>query len=287
MDVNKTPESTQKPSDSKEIRTRRGALSGGTPSPKSAKSASTRQRSVDSDPQKGHDPKKKSKSVKKQSPDQPVVLAEKKPLAPPLDKQKKIVLPPFGLAKDVLAQIEHHPGDQGPVSSGSFSHTSDEKVVTKTDSRTMKQGLNRNKRLKFVSFYLDDNMYALPIHTVQEINRVTSITHIPNAPVFILGVVNMRGKILTVIELKRRLNLGSTPITKESRIVVSEYGSQTKLIGLLVDRVAQVITIDEDKIEATPEDLSREQRKYVKGVTLLDEKIVSILDLDQILSKDN
>jgi purine-binding chemotaxis protein CheW len=183
----------------------------------------------------------------------------------PRDKTDPI-LPAYGLAEDVLAA---RPRDDAP------------------EERTRRpQGTGARSEdaavMKFVTFFLDREEYGLPIGQVQEINRVGDITRVPNAPDHVIGVINLRGKIVPVIELKRRLRLGESNMSKESRIVVVEHGP--KILGLLVDRVAQVLNLPAAQIEPPPEEIGQSGRNYIQGMGKLEDRMLILLDLGQVVS---
>jgi purine-binding chemotaxis protein CheW len=144
--------------------------------------------------------------------------------------------------------------------------------------------MNKLNIEKYVSFFLKNEEYAFPISQVQEIKRVGRITRVPNAPGHVRGVMNLRGRIVPVIELKKRLRLGETAIDKESRIVVVEHGP--KVLGLMVDQMAQVLNITSEQIEEPPEEVVQVQESYIRGVGKIDERMIILLDLQQIIGKE-
>lgn len=138
--------------------------------------------------------------------------------------------------------------------------------------------------MKFVTFFLEKEEYALPIRQVQEINRITEITKVPNSPCHVRGVINLRGRIVPVIELKRRLKLGEASVDKDSRIVVVENGS--KVLGLMVDRVAQVLNISSAQIDDTPDEVSQGEDNYIKGIGKINGRMIILLDLEKVIFQD-
>jgi len=183
-------------------------------------------------------------------------------------EENQSLLPAYGLAEDILKVAEEErskvTGAGGP-GSGSGPAGREEGTV------------------KYVTFFLGKEEYALPISEVQEIDRVLDITRVPNAPHYVRGVVNLRGKIIPVIELKQRLNLGEADLGKDSRIVVAEHGP--KLLGLIVDRVSQVLNIAPERIEAAPAEVISAESNYIKGVAKLDDRMIIVLDLAQVVGK--
>lgn len=139
------------------------------------------------------------------------------------------------------------------------------------------------KELQLVSFMLGED-YGVPIEQVQEIIRVGSITLVPNSPEYMEGVINLRGKILPVLNLRKRLKIRDAGITKASRIVVAEING--KVIGLLVDSVSHVLKVQKDVIEPPPEEVLEIDTDYIKGVGKLGERLIILLDLERLLRKE-
>ena len=178
-------------------------------------------------------------------------------------------LPSFGLAEDILGP-DFFKGKEGAEGS-------------QNDAGNGNRDLQDEGLMKYVTFFLEEEEYALPISQVQEIKRVGDITRVPNAPEHVRGVMNLRGRIVPVIELKKRLSLGEAMIDQESRIVVVEQGR--KVLGLMVDRVAQVLNMSTGQIEDAPEEVVLIQENYIRGVGKMDERMIILLDLEQIVGK--
>jgi purine-binding chemotaxis protein CheW len=173
-------------------------------------------------------------------------------------------LPPFGLAEEILGLKAAGPESPSPPNI---------------------PGLTDKTVQKYVTFYLGKEEYGLPISEVQEINRVGEITRVPHTPPHVLGVINLRGKIIPVIELRNRLNLGEIKPGKESRIVVVESGP--KLMGMLVDRVSQVLSLDPGQIESAPQEAIKGEENYLRGVGKIGERMIIILDLQKVIGKES
>ena len=135
---------------------------------------------------------------------------------------------------------------------------------------------------QLVSFHLGEEEYAVDILCVQEIIRAGRITPVPNAPHFVEGVLNLRGKVIPVIHLRRRLGLPETEHTKQSRIVVVDLSPHT--LGFMVDAVSEVIRVTPDRIDPAPAGPLGPADSYVLGVARLDGRLVMILDLARLLS---
>jgi purine-binding chemotaxis protein CheW len=140
------------------------------------------------------------------------------------------------------------------------------------------------KGRNFVFFLLTGEKYAVGIESVQEIIKPKEITEIPHTPGYLRGVVNLRGKIVPVIDLRMRFGLPGSELTKAARIVVVRC--QEQVLGLLVDAVLSVQPIPENKIETTPEMLSGPvSSNFFDGIANLDNVIVAIIDLAKTLRK--
>ncbi len=137
--------------------------------------------------------------------------------------------------------------------------------------------------LHLVTFDLGEE-YGVPIHQVFEIVRVSGITTVPNSPSYMEGVINLRGRVLPVLNLRKRLKLPATELSKASRIIVTEIGG--KMVGLLVDSVSHVIKVNEAVVEAAPEEVLEVDADHITGVAKLREGLIILLDLERLLRRD-
>ena len=139
--------------------------------------------------------------------------------------------------------------------------------------------------LQLASFSLGGEEYAVEISMVQEIVRMTSVTRVPRAPAFVEGVVNLRGKIVPVIDLRRRFNLPVTDRTKATRIIIVNVVGKT--VGLIVDQVREVLRIAADSISPPPELVANGlDATLFKGVGQFGERLIIMLDLQHLLTAD-
>jgi len=182
-------------------------------------------------------------------------------------KEALTTLPSFGLAEDVL----------GSGFSGEKVSREEGEIRERGRNATFKE----TDQMKFVTFFLDGEEYALPISKVQEIKRVGEITRVPNSPSHVRGVMNLRGRIVPVIELKKKLRLSETTIDKDSRIVVVEQGP--KVLGLMVDQVAQVLNIASEQIDNAPEEVMQSQETFIKGIGKINGRMIIILELEKVV----
>jgi purine-binding chemotaxis protein CheW len=135
--------------------------------------------------------------------------------------------------------------------------------------------------LQFVTFTLNDEEYAVNILNVQEINRITEITKVPNAPAYVEGVVNLRGKVIPVINLRRKFTFEEKPTDDSSRIIIMEINGITN--GLIVDSVSEVLRVSSSLIEAAPPLSSDLNSKFIKGIAKLEERIIILIDIDRLI----
>ena len=137
--------------------------------------------------------------------------------------------------------------------------------------------------MQLVVFELGDESYGVDISRVQDINRMQEITEIPHAPESVVGVINLRGRVIPVIDLRKRFGLPEAVHTKDTRIVVVHL--EGNLIGVIVDAVSQVLRIPTDIVEPPSPVLAGVDSKYLRGIAKLDDRLVILLDLDFVLSR--
>lgn len=136
--------------------------------------------------------------------------------------------------------------------------------------------------LKVIVFQLNDEEYALDVNQVHSIERIQKITRVPGLPPFIKGVMNMRGEVTSIIDLKERFGMGPTEYKKDTRfLIVSVNGV---IIGLIVDTANDVVDIRQDDIESTPEMIGGIQRDYLQGVVKLEDRLFILLHLDRLIN---
>jgi purine-binding chemotaxis protein CheW len=138
------------------------------------------------------------------------------------------------------------------------------------------------KGMQLVAFRIGKELFGVGIESIREIVRFPEVTEVPDAPAFLEGVINLRGKIVPVVNLRRRLRLSGEENTKSSRVLITENGKN--MIGLHVDAVSEVLKILPEDIEAPPEMVSAIGVEYITGVAKVDERLIILLDLQKILS---
>jgi purine-binding chemotaxis protein CheW len=137
---------------------------------------------------------------------------------------------------------------------------------------------------QIIGLDLAGEQYGVEIGRVQEIIRIQPITIVPNAPAFVEGVTNLRGRVIPVMDLRKRFGLRVGPQTGHSRIVVAEVGSHT--VGLIVDAVSEVLRVTSDMIEPPSTLVTTADSTFLRGVAKLEERLVLLLDLSRILSSN-
>ncbi len=136
--------------------------------------------------------------------------------------------------------------------------------------------------LQLVTFKIGEEEFGVDILAVQEIIRLMQITMVPRAPEFIVGVINLRGKVIPVVDMRRRFGLPEVERDSHTRIVVMELGQ--KIVGFLVDAVSEVLRIPADTVEPAPPVVAGIGSEYLKGVGKLDDRLLILLDLDNLLA---
>lgn len=142
--------------------------------------------------------------------------------------------------------------------------------------------------LQFVTFTLNNESYAVDILNVQEINRITEITKVPNAASHVEGVINLRGKVIPVINLRKKFHFKDKPADYTSRIIIMGINGVTN--GLIVDSVSEVLRVPSSIIEPAPSMSSELSSKFIKGIAKMDDRLIILLDIDKLIgepAKDN
>ncbi len=139
--------------------------------------------------------------------------------------------------------------------------------------------------LQLVTFSIGEEEFGVNILKVQEINRTMEITKVPRAPEFVEGVINLRGKVIPIIDLRRRFGLVSKPEDKDTRIIVIEINNI--IVGFVVDAVSEVLRIPASTVEPPPPVVAGVESDYISGVGKLKDRLLIMLDLDKILSTED
>jgi purine-binding chemotaxis protein CheW len=202
----------------------------------------------------------------------------------------KLTLPSSGLASDILAlaaaapaaarapEPAPAPAPEAPADGGAArSHNIS---FFASPMREERKAVEATEHL--ATFFLAGEEYGVDVRLVQEIIRLSEITQVPRAPQFVKGVINLRGRIIPVIDLKRKLGLGDVEATKQARIVVVKV--RERLMGLLVDGASQVLKVPVSVIEAAPEEVVEIDASYIRGVAKMEKRLIILVDLQKVLS---
>ena len=146
------------------------------------------------------------------------------------------------------------------------------------------QGAVAAKALEFLSFTLGQEEYGIDIQKVQELRGYDAVTRIANAPEHIKGVVNLRGIIVPIIDMRIKFNLGAPSYDQFTVVIILNIAS--RVMGMVVDSVSDVITLTPEQIKPAPEMGSVLDTEYLMGLGTLDERMLILIDLDRLMSSD-
>jgi purine-binding chemotaxis protein CheW len=152
---------------------------------------------------------------------------------------------------------------------------------TMYDQEEVKKG--EAELLQLVTFSIGEEEFGVEILKVQEINRMMEITRVPKAPDFVEGVINLRGRVIPVIDLRKRFGLESKVHDKDTRIIVIEINKM--IVGFVVDAVSEVLRIPADTVEPPPPVVAGLDSEYISGVGKLEDRLLILLDLDRLLTR--
>lgn len=144
------------------------------------------------------------------------------------------------------------------------------------------QQAHNDQVLQYVTFRLDDETYGIDVMHIQEVLRYTEIAPVPGAPDYVLGIINLRGSVVTVIDTRRRFGLTDAEVTDASRIVVMETSSQ--VMGILVDSVAEVVYLKTSEIETAPNVGNEESARFIQGVCNRNGELIILVEFEKMLS---
>ncbi|HEX9187108.1 MAG TPA: chemotaxis protein CheW [Vicinamibacteria bacterium] len=214
-----------------------------------------------------------------------------------------VALPASGLAEDILAQLESQaeprpePPPTAPPAAPAALQASGlaEEVIPREEARgahslsffaapVQEHRAAAEATEHLATFFLDREEYGVDVRQVQEIRRMSEITGVPRAPDFIRGVINLRGRILPVLDLKRKLGLGEVEAGRATRIVVVRV--KERLLGLLVDGASQVLRVELSRIEPPPAEVVEKGGDYIRGVAKLEDRLVILVDLERLLAHE-
>lgn len=205
----------------------------------------------------------------------------------PKEQQGGITLPAFGLAEDILAgQAPAGDSTQPSADTAAGPDASPAPAAAAGTAASVPAGAANSAgddELHLVTFRLDAEEYAVDIRRVQEIIRVGAITAVPNSLAYIQGVINLRGRVIPVLNLRKRLDLPERSLTRQSRIMIVETGA--KVLGMLVDGVSQVLRFPAAAVEPPPDE-GGQKTGFVSGIGRVDSRLILLMNLDRVLARE-
>ena len=152
------------------------------------------------------------------------------------------------------------------------------------DKTTSNNSPEKDQVLQWVTYRLGDETYGINVMQVQEVLRYTEIAPVPGAPDYVLGIINLRGNVVTVIDTRARFGLMPADTTDNTRIVIIE--SDEQVVGILVDSVAEVVYLKSSEIDSARNVGTEESAKFIQGVSNRDGELLILVDLNKLLSDD-
>ncbi|QIZ77334.1 chemotaxis protein CheW [Ferrimonas lipolytica] len=138
--------------------------------------------------------------------------------------------------------------------------------------------------VQWVTFQLEQETYGINVMQVREVLRYSDIAPVPGAPSYVLGIINLRGNVVTVIDTRARFGLMPGEITDNTRIVIIE--AEDQVVGIQVDSVAEVVYLNSSEIDTAPNVGNEESAKFIQGVSHRDDRLLILVDLEKLLSND-
>ncbi|WP_088331513.1 chemotaxis protein CheW [Lacimicrobium sp. SS2-24] len=154
-----------------------------------------------------------------------------------------------------------------------------------SDDRTSSNvATDADEVLQWVTFKLGEETYGINVMQVQEVLRYSEIAPVPGAPDYVLGIINLRGNVVTVIDTRSRFGLETNEVTDNSRIVIIE--SEQQVVGILVDSVAEVVYLKSSEIDSAPNVGTEESAKFIQGVCNREGQLLILVDLNKLLTDE-
>ncbi|MCZ0755441.1 chemotaxis protein CheW [Anoxybacillus sp. J5B_2022] len=143
---------------------------------------------------------------------------------------------------------------------------------------------NQETELKVIVFQLKDEEYAIPVQQVRSIEKVQHITRVPRTPKFVKGVINLRGVVTPIIDLRERFGIEALPFNEQTRIIIVALGEME--VGLIVDAANDVLDLPIKSIEPPPEVIEAVEADYINGVAKVGKRLLILLNLEKVLEKE-
>lgn len=150
----------------------------------------------------------------------------------------------------------------------------------------LSEGAEANRSVvELATFFVGDALCGMDILKVQEINKLIEMTRVPQAPEYVLGILNLRGEIVTIIDLGKKLGLKSTELSNKTRNII--VNSNEEHIGLMVEQISDVVQAEWENVDAPPANIGGVQGKYFTGVFKTKDRLIGILDVEKVLEEEN
>ncbi len=149
----------------------------------------------------------------------------------------------------------------------------------------MNAALKQNRSVELATFYVGEALCGMDILNVQEINKLMDMTKVPQSPEYVTGILNLRGQIVTVIDLGKKLGLTMTDLNDAARNII--VNAENEYIGLLVSRISDVVEAEWEKVEEPPANIGGVQGAFFKGVFKTKDRLIGILDVTKVLTEEN
>lgn len=153
-----------------------------------------------------------------------------------------------------------------------------------SDERNVAERVSQDEVLQWVTFMLENETYGINVMQVQEVLRYTDIAPVPGAPNYVLGIINLRGSVVTVIDTRSRFGLMPAEVSENSRIVIIE--AEKQVIGILVDSVAEVVYLKKSEIDQAPNVGTEESARFIQGVSNREGELLILVDLNKLLTDE-
>ncbi|MCD6115373.1 purine-binding chemotaxis protein CheW [bacterium] len=158
-------------------------------------------------------------------------------------------------------------------------------TISKDLNKVKSESLNNSDAVvQLVGFKIGDEEFGIEIQKVREINRTTEITRVPRTPEYVLGVINLRGNVIPVINMRTKFGFNNKNAGKDSRIIVLEL--KDNVIGILVDSVTEVIRLPSGTVEPPPNLSTNVETAYINGVGKLEDRLLILLDIDKVFTSE-
>lgn len=143
---------------------------------------------------------------------------------------------------------------------------------------------NEDPVLQWVTFRLDNETYGINVMQVQEVLKHSEIAPVPGAPNYVMGIINLRGNVVTVIDTRDRFGLSPGEVTDNTRVVIIEADEQ--VVGIMVDAVAEVVYLKQSEIETAPNVGNDDTAKFIQGVCHKNDELLILVELEKLLSDE-